>query len=102
MFHTEFLAMGCDSEAKKLREAAETAKKEYVEILSKESAPEELKALLKSEYEQASKLAATVAETAQMAKRKLLGGNPNPTGEGSSAPAGKPDELDKELATLGK
>ena len=78
MFHTEFLAMGCDSEAKKLREAAETAKKEYIEILTQENASEELKALLKREYEQATKLAVAAVDTAQMAKRKLLGGNPNP------------------------
>ena len=48
IYHTEFLAIGCDSEAKKLREAAETAKKEYVDILTLDNAPEELKALLKS------------------------------------------------------
>ena len=102
MYHTEFLAMGCDAEAKKLREAAESANKEYVEILTQENASEDLKALLKSEYEHATKMAAAAADTAQMAKRKLLGGNPNPAAEGSSAPAGEPDELDKELATLGK
>ena len=72
------------------------------QILESENASDELEALRKSEYESDSKLVATATETAQMAKRKLLGGNPNPAAEGSSAPAGEPNELDKELATLGK
>ena len=37
-----------------------------------------------------------------MAKRKLLGGNLNPTAEGSNSSTGEPDELDKEPVTLGK
>ena len=32
----------------------------------------------------------------------MLGGNPNPAAKGSLAPAREPNELDKELATLGK
>ena len=39
----------------------------------------------------------------QMANQtQAAGRKPKPTAEGSSAPAGEPDELDKELATLGK
>ena len=64
VFHTEILAMNCDSEAKKLREAADAAKEAYVKILESENAPDELKALRRSEYETADKLAAKATKTA--------------------------------------
>ena len=52
MFHTEIVAMNCDSEAKKLHEAADAAKEAYVKILESENASDELKALRKANMKQ--------------------------------------------------
>jgi hypothetical protein len=92
---------GLDREYTKLREAADKAKEAYITALSAENTPDELKALLKNEYEMATNQANMSLDTLHAAKRRLI--NPSPTVGATEADLEtEPDPVDAEVAVLGK
>jgi hypothetical protein len=100
-FRLDVLESGCGSEYEKFRTAAEAAKTAYVEALQVGDTPLELKEVLKTEWETASKRADLALETLHAAKRRLL----TPRGKiptTDSDPEVELDAIDKELEVLGK
>ncbi len=92
---------GCGTEYEKFRTAAEAAKTAYVEALQAGDTPLELKEVLKTEWEAASKRADLALETLHAAKRRILaprGKNPATDAD----PEVELDALDQELEVLGK
>ena len=100
-FRLEILESGCGTEYEKFRTAADVAKTAYVEALQAGDTPLELKEVLKTEWEAASKRADLALETLHAAKRRILaprGKNPATDAD----PEVELDALDQELEVLGK